>query len=372
MKTLESKIIDIFDDVNLGDTLQKIASKLPSDVRSGALPTIEDRDDYDDTQFALSIFTKTAGKINKFPINTRINTALSNEYFDLNHHKLPHEAQKIAATYIKTACDRYGIEATESVKVASEKYPIMTNIFFENQDLKPGGKLVTKEAQAVDSDYYYALTKQAGDGSVNRKYAMPNQEYLNKAVAYFDKYASKFSPEDRHQFASNVVKRAVELGVEVDSDNIQKYAGLNYNGCVGDYLSVRRKLLEDHPQYTDALDKLAAYQPTTDPVTFAKVLHELDKKAGIDKYYDKYLADPYLSTFGTETTKTASYVYNEDGILLTEDDLKKTANDKYATIKNYFGSTLADGLKKEGSAAFVALPKDAKDVIARIANGEIQ
>ena len=372
MNRLDSAIIDIFDDVNLGSTLQKVASQLPQDVRSGELPSLEERNEYDDMQFALSIITKTASKVNKFPVNTRINTAMSNQYFDLNHHKLPSEAQKIAATYIKVACERFNLDPSDPVKVAAEKFPVMTNIFIEKISSKPGGKLIVKEAQKIDSEYAYALTKQAGDGTTNRKYAMPNKEYMDKAVEYFDKFASQFSPEDRHQFASNVVKRSLELNVEVKSESINKYAGLSYNSNVGNYLTVRRKLLEDHPQYTDALDKLASYQETTDPVTFAKVLHELDKKAGIDKYYDSYLADPYLSTFGKETTKTASYVYNQDGILLTNEDILKVASDKYATLKNYFGHTLADGLKKEGSAAFVALPTDAKDIIARIANGEIQ
>lgn len=372
MKKLSSVIIDVFDDVNLGDTLKKIASRLPLDVKSKPLPTIEDRNLYDDTQFALTIFTKEAQKLNKFPINSRVNTALSNEYFDLTHHKLPAEAQKTAATYIKLACERYGLNPSHSVKTAAEKFPIMTNIYFENGKDKPAGKLMAKQAEKAESRYFHALVKEGIDGSITRKYAMPDKTHVEKAVEYFDKYASQFKPEDRHQYAHNVVKRSVELGLDISSPGIKKYAGLGYGNDMGDHISIRKKLLEDHPQYTTALDKLASYQDSTDPITFAKVLHELDKKAGLDKYYDKYLADPYLSTFGSSLSKTASYVYDEDGIYLTDNDIEKVARDKYATLKNYFGSTLADGLKKEGASAFVALPKDAKDIIARIANGEIQ
>ena len=153
MNRLESKIIDIFDDVNLKDTLTKVASKLPGDLTQVDLPTIEERNGYDDTHFALSVITKTANRLNKFPINSRLNTALSNEYFDLNHHKLPSEAQKTAATYIKLACERYGVKPSESVKVAAAKNPVMTNLYIENITDKPGGRLVTKEAQAADSEY---------------------------------------------------------------------------------------------------------------------------------------------------------------------------------------------------------------------------
>lgn len=371
MSTLENLIIDIFDDVNLRTTLEKVASNLPPRLRSAQLPTIEDRDKLEDDRFALSMITKHASKVNKFPVDSPINTALSNEYFNINHHKLPSEAQKTAATYIKMACDKFGIAPSLSVKTASLEYPTVTNIYIEKQNDTPGGAVVSKQAEIEDSEFYYALTKEADGGVVSRKYAMPSPEHITKATEYFDKYASHFSPEDRHQFAHNVVNRAIELGVSVESKEIEKYAGTEYGSSLNGHLSIRKKLLDGQPLYLDALEKLASYQETTGPSTFAKVLHELDKKAGLDKYYDKYLADPYAATFKGQE-KTAGYVYEADGIYLTGEEIEKAANDKYSTLKNYFGPTLADGLKKEGASAFDALPQDAKDIVARIANGEIQ
>lgn len=371
MANLENAVLDLYDDLRPGQTMQKFASALPSEVRRLDLPTKDDIDNLEDSQFAISIITKTASKLNKFPLNNKINTALSNEYFDLNHGKLPAEAQKIAATYIKCACDRYGLPIKESVKTAAAKTPTMTNIYFENLNAKPAGQIV-KKASSNDEKTFYALVKTAGDGTTERAYALPDAEAIKKAEGYFEKFAKQFSPEDRHQFASNVVKRAVELGVDVGSESINKYAGLSYNANVDGYLSVRKKLVDDRPEFVDALNKLASYQGKEDPKTFAKVLHEFDKRAGIDRYYDKYLADPYASTFGEDVTKQASAVYDKDGLQVTEADIEKIAKNKYATLKNYFGSTLADGLKKEGAAAFVALPDDAKEVIARIVHGEIQ
>jgi hypothetical protein len=151
---------------------------------------------------------------------------------------------------------------------------------------------------------------------------------------------------------------------------LNKYAGFDYSSDLSAHLSSRRKLIEGNPVFEEALNKLAAYQSSTDPATFAKVLHGFDKRAGIDKYYDKYLSDPFLSTFSS--VKTASALYEIDGITINEGDIEKLATDKYEILKTYFGPTLADGLKKEGSAAFTALPDDAKEVIARISNGEIQ
>lgn len=368
----EHSIIDVFDDVNLPQTMKKIASTIPSDLRKVSLPTIEDRDALDDSQFALCIFTKSASKLNKFPVNDRINTALSNEYFDLHHDKLPAEAQKIAATYIKLACEKFKIEPRETVKLASAQFPTMTNIFFENDKSVAGGSLkkLASQEKGKDSPYYYALTKTAGDGLANRAYAMPDADSVKKAEAYFDKYASHFSPEDRHQYAYNVVRRAVELGTQINSDLVNKYAGLSYNPGLDGHISSRKKLVEGNLQFEEALSKLASYQKTTDPSTFAKVLHGFDKRAGLDKYYDKYLSDPFAATFGH--VKTASVIYTIDGIDIKEGDIQKLASERYDTLKTYFGSTLAEGLKKEGSAAFLALPDDAKEIIARISNGEIK
>lgn len=360
---LEHCVLDLFDDCAYETTLKKIASNLSSEVRRGQLPTVADRDRLEDDQFALTLITKTASKLNKFPIDGPINTALSNEYFELNHHTLPLEAQKIAGSYIEGACDRFGIDAHNSVKVASMNYGPRTNIYVESalNTQRPLEKVASPTAKI--SNNFYAL---------GTKYAMPSEDYLRKAETYFEKHARQFSPEDRHEFASNVYKRAEELGVETTSTSINKYAGTHYNPELEGHLKIRERLLDEASPYVPALRKLASFKATTGPETFAKVLHEIDKKAGLNAYYDTSLSDPYASTFASSMQKSAGYVYEADGIYLTGKDIEKVARDKYATLKNYFGHTLADGLKKEGAQAFDGLPDDAKDIIARISNGEIQ
>lgn len=369
---LENVVIDLYDDVYLEGTMQKCASRIPAHLREMEIPTIEDRNDLDDTQFALSLFTKTASKLNKFPINNQINTAISNVYFDLNHSKLPSEAQTVAATYIKKACAQYGIEPCEAVKVAAQEVPTFPNIYIEKLNDKAGGTLV-KEAKEADPDskYFYALQKTAGNNQANRMYAMPRAEDVKKAEAYFDKYAKEFSPEDRHQFASNVVGRATELGVDINSSNLMKYAGVHYSTDIETQINTRKNLAYGNAQIQEAFDKLASMQDKTDPQTFAKALHKLDKIAGIDKYYDTHLSDPFASTLSSGAVKTASALYEVDGLEVSEDDLAKVTKSNYDTLKNYFGETLADGLKKEGTAAFMALPETTKEIIARIAHGEI-
>lgn len=368
---MENKIIDIFDDINLKSTLVKIASSLPEDVKRSDLMSVEEKNNLDDFSFALSYITKTA-KINKFPIDSRASTAISNSYFDLNHHKIPEGAQKVAATNLLKACKKYNVQPSESVKIASHGMDEHTlNIYVEKMNDKPG-KSLKKESSINEDNYFYALVKSAGDKTISRCYAMPDESYLRKAEHYFEKNAKFLSSDDRHTFAHNVVKRAEYLGVPVKSPLVEKYAGEYYSSDLNDHISVRSKLLDDMPVYKDALSKLASLKHTVTPDVFAKALHKFDKMAGLNKYYDKYISDAFKATLSTGKIKTASStIYSQDGLTLTSDDLKILVENRYDLIKKYFGSSLADGLKSDLESAFVALPSDAKEVIARMANGEI-
>lgn len=358
-RNLDRYALDAFTDKNFEQTLVKVAHNLPRDVRNEGVPSPSDLSGLEDDQFALSVITKTAEKINRFPINNKLNTALANEYFELNGYKLSYEAQKVAAVQIKKACNKFGLEPHNSIKVASMNHDSKTNVYFE----KDASKATSSYVHPKVSKHYYAL---------GTKYAMPTKPFLDMAVDYFHKFAKELPPQDRHTFAVNVFERAKELGETIKSAAIEKYAGTHYNPELEQHLKLRERLLDEASPYVPALRKLASYKSTTEPITFAKVLQEFDKKAGLDTHYDTYISDPYASTFGKKMSKIAGYVYEQDGIYLTEADIEKVAKNQYATLKDYFGHTLADGLKKEGASAFMALPDDAKDIIARIANGELK
>jgi len=351
--------LDVFDDLDAEKTLTKIASRLPDEVRKTELMTSDVRDRLPDGQFALSVITKTAHKLNKFPINDKLNTALSNVYFDLNHGSLPAEAQKIAASHIKTACRRLGIQPSKATNLLGGSNPL------SNQYIEKSGQVAGGRAYATGAKIgAYALEKRAG-ANVVRKYPISSPDLLGKAVGYFEKFARDFSPEDRHQFALNVYNQSKALDVPIKSSAILKYAGVGYGSALQDHINIRKRL---EPSIAGALDKLASLKNEISPEEFAQALHEVDKKGGYTNHYDKYIADPYSATFA----KIAhGYLYEEDGITLDETKLAEVFEKKYKTIVEHFGTSLADGLKKDGFAAFDALPKDVKQVIARIATGEI-
>jgi hypothetical protein len=353
---LENAVLDIYDDVNLKHTLVKVAMQLPESIRNEQLPSVEDKDQLEDSQFALSLFTKSASKMNKFPINSRINTALSNLYFDINHHKLPYEAQKIAAAYLQRACDKFGVVPSYSVKTASKGVPLKTNIYFE---------------RATETVGHFKQASNQGCYALEGKYPINTKDDIKKADEYFNKYAGEFNLESKHEYAKNVCKKATELGV-ITGHNIQKYAAANYGSKIRleQSLSLRKSLLDEDSNLSEAFDKLASYRDKVEPETLAKTLYELDKKANIDRHYNGYLMDPYEAVCGMP--KVASYIYQKDHIYMTEKDLKDAVANKEKILNNYFGDTLVKGLKSEGEAAFIALPDDTKDIIARIWNGEIQ
>lgn len=354
---LENAIIDIYDDVNLKETLTKVASRLPSNLRQEHLPAVHEKDSLEDSQFALSLFTKSASKLNKFPINSRINTALSSEYFELNHHKLPYEAQKIAAAFIHRACDKFGVEPSPSVKQASSSTTPSANIYFE---------------KAIEKVGHFKTASVGGVFALDNKYPINTKEEVLKADSYFNKYASDFSIENKHEFAKNVCQRATQLGV-ITGANIQKYAASNYGSALRleQSLATRKTLLDEDSPYREAFDKIASYRGKVEPEVFAKTLYELDKKAGIERCYNGHIMDPFDAVCGG-MAKVANYIYQKDHIYMTEEDLKNALSSKEKTLKDYFGDTLVKGLKSEGSAAFTALPDDTQDIIARIWNGEIQ
>ena len=146
-------------------------------------------EDLDDLDFALSYITKTASKVNEFPINNSLNTRVSSLYFDKKANAFPESALDIAALHISKACDKFGIETSEAIKLAAGRCPsyIITNIYVETNEEPMVSKRI-KVASTEQSKYYYALVKEAGDGKVNAQYAMPDASYVKTASDYFAKH----------------------------------------------------------------------------------------------------------------------------------------------------------------------------------------
>jgi hypothetical protein len=370
------QVVDFYDDADYG-CLKKVAHA----TRYGDMHVLtpEEHASLSDDSFGLIVLTKNANVVRKFPIHDEGHIYLSAQYFDQNHTKLSAVEKVTAATHIREACDAYDIEAPASVAKYAEDGSF-SNVVSEGSEPKwfrhvkeSAAEELSKTASVEinarlslpDEQYALVLT---GDGETIRKYAMPDKDHVKIASAYFKKYAMDLAPTHRHMFAKNVMRRAVELDTDVgDFSHLVKWASPKYNENVDAYLEQRKSLIPRDEAAQAVLDKLASQRDTADPITFAEALHMFDKQAGIDKYYDRGVTDPWASTLGIE--KKANWSTEVDGDTVTSDDLMRVASsDKF---RSHFGETFQGQFKKHAVSVFESLPTPEKVIIKQMARGEI-
>ena len=378
---ISSNVLDFYDDSSK-ELMSKIAApgnigeahtNILSDDERGSLP---------DSDFGLIILTKRASVLRKFPVNDPGNAWLSSQYFDQTHEKLAFPARFIAAKFIKQACDAYGVPSSPTVDgyAARAGEEAGDNVFPEGAESKwmlgklAERELMSKQATAVEQqalinmpDEHYALVVRAGDGSVTRKYAMPDAQHVKLAASYFDKYAMDLAPAHRHRFAVSVRGRAEELDVRInDEHSLNKWASVNWNRHVDAHLEQRKSLL--HPDDTNSLGilaKLASAIGDTETEDFAHALETFDSATGLDRYYDRGLTDAYSSTMSKEASGWSTEV---DGETVTEADLQKAAASP--RLKSYMGEAFAKQFAKNAAEIFESLPMPEKTLIKQIASGE--
>jgi len=371
------QIIDFYDDADHG-CLKKFAHELDS-WRSCEVLSPEEHQGLPDDDFALVVLTKHGNVIRKFPIHDDGHVKMAALYFEENHCHLSDLERTIAATHIREACDAHEVPSTPSIaKYAADGF--MGNVVTDGDNpawfsalRRSAEEELTKTASVEVNarmempDGHYALVLEH-DGDVVRKYAMPDDDHVKIASAYFDKYAMDLAPTHRHTFAANVIRRAEELGVSLgDSGHLQKWASPAWNQNINYHLEQRKSLLPRNEEAQTILDKLASLAEQTDPATFAEALHEFDQGTGLDRYYDKGVTDPWESSMGVE--KSASWHEEVDGEMLTASDLNKVAaSDK---LRSHFGSTFQGQFKKHAIEVFQSLPTPDKVVIKQIAKGQI-
>jgi hypothetical protein len=315
-------------------------------------------------------------------VNDPGNAWLSAQYFDSTYDKLAFPARFVAAKFIKTACGAYGVPTSPRVEAYAariEEGEATSNVFVEGSE---SGWMLRKLAQRelmdktasaaeVDAilsmpDEHFALVVKAGDGSITRKYAMPDQGHVKMAAEYFDKYAMDLAPEYRHRFAVAVQHRADELDVDVSSnDALCKWAGTDWNVHVHAHLEQRKSLLPQNEGARGVLDKLAASLHETTPPDMAAALQTFDKATNLTRYYDRGLKDPFESTM---SKKSSAWSADIDGHIITEADLRKESTIK--KIAGYLGETFSQQFAKSPVEIFESLPVTEKALIKQVISGE--
>jgi hypothetical protein len=379
--TNAAAIIDFYDD-SKHEHMTKVA--MPAALRNTAVTmlTPEQHAALPDSDFGLIFLTKRASVLRKFPVNDPGNAWLSAQYFGQTHKKLAFPARFVAAKFIKTACDAYGVPSSPHVDAYAarvESGEAESNVFVEGSERAwmlrklAQRELMEKTSSAAEMnaivnmpDEHFALVLQTGDGAVIRKYAMPDARHVKVAANYFDKYAMELPPEYRHRFAISVRNRADELGVDLaDNTQLHKWAGVDWNRHVLAHLEQRKSLLPQNEGARGILDKLAASIHETNPADMAAALQTFDKATGLERYYERGLQDPFSSSM----SKTAeAWSAEVDGRTITEDDLRKEATIK--KIAGYLGETFASQFAKSPAEIFESLPAPEKALVKQIVSGE--
>jgi len=360
MLKLSNQILDVYDDV-MHEGIRKVAALNPQI----SVMTPSERSSLKDRDFALTVITKKASKLNKFPIHNPDDTWLSNHYFEMNSHKLPEGAAKVAAFHIKKACEKYKIEPARAVKLLAKE--ASSNIFFESDNLQPAQKLIEPDLTKI------AAVEDVANNHTHAQYAMATPAHVKVASEFFEKQAAKMPPDLRHKYAAAIQIRARELGMPKQAGLVGKYASDHYSPLVDAHLRSRASLLETaDPTLRGTLEKIAKLKTELSPSQFAQSLHAFDKKAKLDRYYGGHLTDPFLATFGKEPDPYAGFRYKTaSDRSLTAEELRSIIGSRFDKIAEYFGRQVAEEMRKDPIAIFDSLPNDAKEMIASFGDGTL-
>lgn len=198
------------------------------------------------------------------------------------------------------------------------------------------------------------------------EYPVDTYDQVKMAQEYFLENWREFEPVQRREYCSKLASRMEDISMQVPQP-ISQYASESYGADVDRYVSARKDYVAEdlHP----VLDSLLNKKAHVNPDTFAEALQEFDKIAGLDRFWDSRLHDPYRSTFGVSLTKIANddWVFTDLGLHIDESDLVRLSRKKISLVRDQFGEDFAERFIKHPKRAFDTLDKDTKVICARLA-----
>lgn len=411
-------IIDFYDDPHGQVLKEKVASAdLPDYIKEAQHLDQAVRDRLPDEAFAVVMFDR-GEKIRKYACVDKGNTALSTLYFMENSHKLPEEAQKVAAANLVRSCEHHGLDVPlQLVKAASMIDPAqkalrraLAKLSPSPENLGKAEKIVrqlTPESKKVMKQWtsgrlekskgmLETFRKMTKKSSVNpyvditgqqppprfEKVAhtrfclvkegqgrFPIDSYgdVLEANQWFEENGNSLHPADRKEYCEKLAARADEIGIAV-TDRIRKYASQDFapDGEIRVAVATRQQFWADDSPERDMLDGLMGKYASVDPGVFCEALRQFDEATGLDHHWDDAIYDPWYSTYGFE--KQADKVWDLGTTRLTSGQLKDACTRQYESLKRSFGEEMANELRAKPEQIFDSLPLDSKRIIARMAN----
>ena len=244
-----------------------------------------------------------------------------------------------SAQYLHDKADEF---PPDIFKVASKRVQASLNAFgLSAEEVDAPGPYVDAWTEAPRIEAARAEHYALGD-----RYPLDTVPHVQEAQAYFAKYASYFRPEDRHTYASNVARRAKEVGVNVKPE-IAKYAGArlspNWKRAIRD-----RARLANSTEASLALEKIAEHVHTVPAAEVARALTRFDRHAKLDAYWGSKLDDPYASCLTYEKENQSSQVVKGRPEFGPRFIAQLAADGRYLrTVREALGDRIADRIVED-------------------------
>lgn len=374
MYKISAQVIDCYDDQKM---LLDILSYAPEMVKKAKLLSYEQQMEMPDEDFAVVIMTKTGSKIRKYPVNDAEHTWLSCESFKKTAHKLPISAVKVAASNLFASCLYHGVGCDESITKFASDVDSNTVRVDESKDLplecELMSRILEKQANEVKDNEWGLIVKTASEEK--RMYPLNTKSNLESAIRYFSKYASSILPQYKHELANNIVKKAQTFGIDVP-EAVAVYSGNEIGNKFASNMLKRMDYVKTDKE-KDFIRKVANIGSKFKMEELLSMVGEFDKVAGLDKYWDKGIKNPYV----TVLEKVAqSEMPQLPAPTRTPEDKEPMPRDLEAYSKGEASFELVGHLPQEVINKFItqpietynSLPDVQKEVIKKGINGLIK
>jgi len=351
MWTIGGKRLDLYDDLS-GELIKGHIQKLGSIKVSSR----EELEKAKDTDFALSVLTKTGALVRKFPCTTAGDTLASMWYFEKTSSKLPDVYKQTAATFLKKASQKFNLIVPDCV-MDNARNSIKSNEINEVE-----APMVFSKTAGIQPDTDFALITRNDE----RRYPIDTPENTEKAAEYFEEYYKHFEPAYRAKMASAICVKANAFDIDVSKmHNLNAYNPTVYSNAIKVASIQRKEALPGDADSHRVLDQLMEKRASLKPIAFAEALERFDKMNGLDAYWDRGITDPYRVTF--QHIKVATSV-NFDGKAITLEKLAALASNK-DVLQKHFDSNFISAFEKDAMAVFSSLPYPDKRLLVSLIDG---
>ena len=367
---LKSMVLDHYDMIAAGQMqsqdMEKIASHYGDQVY-----TAEETNRSKDSEFALVVLSKTGSLIRKFPLNSLTNVQLSKGSFGENGHKLPPRMRKHAAQGIARACHRYGVIVPEEIeKLASEAQPFTGPYYtITTMDEKDFHVSMIKTA----SHQCFAVNEDV-TGAPFQAIPIDTPEQVKEAMQKVDKDRKNMAFSYVVQIASNVIKRASEIGVDIPEDHVvHKVVNDRFSNLFESQM-LKRAALTGGKASSKMYEGLIKTAATSSPQAVAIAVEKMDRLNRLDFRWDKELLPPLEAVMHSKTAameKTAGDIITINSIEYPVERVREVVKEKKEVLRDYLGDEHVEHLLGDTKEGFVTLPPAHKQIIVSMLAGDL-